>query len=93
MTHDTVLLDQLRQESFQESFQERLRESFPASFQSSFQESLPEIELPHAPPTAAVTDAPMDVAPRDPMPGIKMIIGDWSVDEFGNRCREIRARD
>jgi hypothetical protein len=26
-------------------------------------------------------------------PKIKMLVGDWYVDEFGNRTREIKARD
>jgi hypothetical protein len=57
------------------------------------QKSFDDLQLLHAPSSEAVPIAPVLVAPRDPMPGIKMIIGDWSVDTFGNRCREIWACD
>ena len=36
---------------------------------------------------------PMSAAHKLCTPGIEMVIGDWYLDEFGNRTREIKARD
>jgi len=37
--------------------------------------------------------APMSAAHKLCTPSIEMVIGDWHLDEFGNRTREIKARD
>ena len=37
--------------------------------------------------------APMSAGHKLCTPSIEMVIGDWYLDEFGNRTREIKARD
>jgi hypothetical protein len=58
------------------------------------QETFHDFQELDAPAVGAADDAePTVTAVREPPTAIKMIVSEWSVDEFGNRSREIRARD
>jgi hypothetical protein len=58
-----------------------------------FSKAIPHFESDYASKIQQSNVVPLNASYGQIVPGIKMLIGPWYLDEFGNPTRQIKARD